>query len=281
LTLSELLGELSAELAGRHEALIVLEEATGGRSASLLARGQEQLSPEILARARALAARCVAGEPLQQVIGHWSFRRLDLLQDGRALIVRPETEFVAEVALTELDRQKQRLRPLRAVDLGTGSGAIALSLAGELDGLEVLATDRSLPALALAAANRGRLRDAVASRVALLASDWYSAIAPRRVFELIVANPPYLSQAEWAALDPVVRDFDPKEALVAGASGLEAVEQVLAGAPERLVDGGSLVVEIGASQGAVARSLATGAGASVVRIAADLVGRDRVLVARF
>ncbi len=281
MTLAELLARLVEELGVRHEAVVILEEASGQRLAALVSHLSDEAPPDVVAAAGELARRRGSGEPLQHVAGHWGFRHLDLYQDRRALIVRPETELVVEIALGEIARLAAGGEAF-AADLGTGSGAIALSLASELDALTVIATDRSIEALALAAANLARLPPEVASRVHLLAADWYGALREgERRFAAIVVNPPYLAEEEWAGLDPVVRDHDPREALVAGPGGLEAIEVVLCGAPGHLAPGGAAICEIGASQGAAARVLATRAGAVEVRLASDLAGRDRVLVARF
>jgi release factor glutamine methyltransferase len=281
LTIGGLFDALCAELTERHEAVIVLEEAAGDRIAALFPRFGNEAPAPLVERAMGLAARRRRGEPLQHVLGHWSFRRLDLLQDPRALIVRPETEVVVEIALAELSRSPAEGRLRRALDLGTGSGAIALSLVSEVEDLSVVASDRSVPALELAAANRARLGEPARARLSLLAADWLGSIATTGPgFELIVANPPYLGEAEWEGLDAVVRDFDPKEALVAGATGLEALEQLLGAAASRLARSGSLVCEIGAGQAGAVRTLAQRAGYREVRIETDLVGRDRVLVVR-
>ena len=192
--------------------------------------------PEAPARARSLTLvdRRRRGEPLQHVVGHWGFRSLDLLVDGRALVPRPETEFTVEVALAEIDGQWPSGHPLLAVELGTGSGAIACSLVVEREALRVIATDLSPAALAIAKLNRARLDPGRAGRIEFRSGDWYEALDPGIAgkVDLIVANPPYVAASEWHDLDPVVRDFDPRAALVAGESGREAIEEVLRGAPD-------------------------------------------------
>jgi release factor glutamine methyltransferase len=219
-----------------------------------------------------------AGEPLQYVLGHWPFRRLDLFVDRRVLIPRPETEQVAEVAI---GLARSMPRPLTIVDLGTGSGAIALSLAAELPlvGVEVWATDIDPGALDVTRANLAGLgRSAANVRVA--AGDWYGALPDELIgrVALLVANPPYVATTD--ALPPEVVDWEPPGALFAGERGLDAIAVVVGGAPRWLAPGGALVVEIGAAHGATVMELARTAGLVDVSVAADLAGRDRMLVAR-
>ena len=265
------------------DARVLLEEVSGRPFAALVAGGPGPSAPE-LARLDAFVERRRAGEPLQHIAGHWGFRTLDLVIDRRGLIPRPETEVVTGHALRALDRSRVLAPPgaprLRALDLGTGSGAIACSLVAEDADVEVVAVDASPDAFALAAENRARLAAATAARLDLRAGDWYAPVAGER-FDCVVSNPPYLAGHERDGLDPVVRDHDPPLALFSGPTGLEAIEAVVAGAPAALRPGGSLVVEIAPHQSAAARSLARRAGAREVEIAPDLAGRDRVLVVRW
>jgi release factor glutamine methyltransferase len=246
-----------------------------------------------------LAERRAAGEPLQYVLGTWPFRSLELRVDRRVLIPRPETEQVADVALEELARALgvagRRLDgPGVAVDLGTGSGAIALSLALEGsvtdEGLEVWATDASADALAVAGANLAGLAGAhpdAASRVRLAEGAWFAALPPvlaGRV-DLVVANPPYVTESEYARLDPEVRMWEPRSALVArrgagGVDGMADIEAVVSGAPRWLRKTGALVVEIAPAQAYVSIDAARRVGFSQVDTAYDLAGRLRMLVAR-
>lgn len=216
------------------------------------------------------------GEPLQHVLGHWGFRTLDLFVDRRALIPRPETEVVAGFAIEALPAG----RTARAVDLGTGSGAIALSLAAERwPDIEVWATDASADALAVARANLAGLGRRAAV-VRLVQGDWWDALPDdlRGTVDVAVSNPPYVAAGD--ALPSEVADWEPAEALIAGPTGLEAVERIVAGAPGWIGPGGALVVEIGETQGTSAAALAHHAGFAEVSVRADLTGRDRALVAR-
>ncbi len=228
--------------------------------------------------AERLAARRASGEPLQHVLGHWGFRTLDVLTDARGLIPRPETEIVVEVALGEVPATG----PVLAADLGTGSGVIACSLAVEMGArARVLAVDASADAVALATQNLERTLGET-DQVSVVCGSWYKALPTELEgqFHLIVSNPPYLAEAEWEELDPVVRDFDPYAALVAGPTGLEDLEVVIGLAPRWLKEGGSLVVEIAPHQADEARALAAAAGFACVSVRPDLQGRERVLVAR-
>jgi release factor glutamine methyltransferase len=241
-----------------------------------------------------LADRRATGEPLQYVLGTWQFRSLELQVDRRVLIPRPETEQVVEVALAELVRMaggaSRSDRPLRCVDLGTGSGAIALSLAAEgPPPLEVWATDASPDALDVARANLVSLAavDApAAARVTVADGTWFDAlpVALARQVDLVVSNPPYVSEVEYADLDPEVRDWEPAAALVAprgrsGVAGLADVEAVVAGAVRWLRPGGTLVVELAPAQAYGAIDVARQAGYSRVGTDRDLAGRLRMLVA--
>lgn len=225
-----------------------------------------------------LVERRLSGEPLQYVLGTWAFRTLELTVDRRALIPRPETEQVVEAALDVLG---DRPHPV-VVDLGTGSGAIALSVAVERPGAEVWATDLDAAALELAALNRER----TGATVELCRGSWYDALPDRlrgRV-DLVVSNPPYVSAEEWPTLDEEVRR-EPRQALVAGdgadgTPGLAGVEAVLTGAPGWLVPGGAVVVELAPHQAPAAAAVARRVGLADVGVARDLAGRDRAVTAR-
>jgi release factor glutamine methyltransferase len=230
------------------------------------------------AEREALVDRRLAGEPLQYLLGEWAFRTLTLAVDPRALIPRPETEQVVEAALAVLRFVR---RPV-VVDLGTGTGAIALSVAAEVPTAEVWATDDDPAALELAAENRARTK----LPVALRRGRWYGALPDDlhgRV-DLVISNPPYVSEAEWPGLDPEVRR-EPRRALVAGAGsdgtpGLADIEVVLGEAPAWLRPRGVVVVEMAPHQAQAAVAAARAAGFSDVRVERDLAGRDRAVVAR-
>lgn len=280
--LSELARELEAEL-DAHVARIVLEETLGLSAGALVLEGEREVASERTASARAVAARLREGEPLQYVLGHWSFRGLDLLVDHRALIPRPETELIVDHAFGLLDAVHADAASALVLDLGTGSGAIGLALCAERTGIEVLCSDVSPAALSLCAENASRLAPEVRARVSWRLGNLYEAVPAvlhHRV-HVVVSNPPYLSDAEWLAAPPEVRDHEPAEALRAGPVGTELLAAVIAGAPGVLAPGGGLVVEIGWLQGPAALGLAAAAGASSAAVRRDLLGRDRFLVARF
>jgi release factor glutamine methyltransferase len=268
------------------EARWLVEEVSGlDRS-----RWSEPAAEDGRARLRALVERRLAGEPLQYVLGRWSFRGLDLRVDPRVLIPRPETEVVAEIALADArglhlppPRQARRTGgPLTVADLGTGSGALALALAAELPAAEVWATDVSPSALAVARANLAAVGPSAASRVHFAEGMWYEAL-PARLrgrLRVIVSNPPYVTEAEFAALPAEVRDHEPTGALVAGPTGRESLEHLVAGGLDWLEPGGALVLELAPAQAGPLSAAAGAAGYDGVAVHRDLAGRDRVLVAR-
>ncbi|HUA93936.1 MAG TPA: peptide chain release factor N(5)-glutamine methyltransferase [Acidimicrobiales bacterium] len=240
------------------------------------ARWLTQLAPPD--RLEELVERRLSGEPLQYVLGAWAFRNLELTVDQRALIPRPETEQVVEVALGLLG---DRPHPV-VVDLGTGSGAIALCIALERPGAEVWATDLDPAAIELATANRKR----TGATAELCQGSWYEALPPRLLgrVDLVVSNPPYVSEREWPTLDEEVRR-EPRQALVAGdgsdgTPGLADVEAVLSGAARWLVPGGAVVVELAPHQALAGAALARRAGLVGVGLARDLAGRERAVTAR-
>lgn len=224
---------------------------------------------------RLMVERREAGEPLQYVLERWSFRQLELYVDRRVLIPRPETEVVVGAALEEHTRVGGPV-----VDLGTGSGAIALSIAVERSGTEVWGVDRSSDAIAVARSNCAGLGRR-AGLVRLAEGSWYDPLPATLVGEVgvIVSNPPYVPDDE--PLPPAVEDWEPVGALRSGPDGLDAIRSIVAGAPRWLAPGGALVVEHGEQQAEAVRTLATAAGFGSVAIGDDLAGRPRFLVARW
>jgi release factor glutamine methyltransferase len=292
------LARAASALGSSLEARRLLEEVAGLDAAGVALALDAPADPAAVRCLALLVERRRSGEPIQHVLGHWSFRTIELTVDARALVPRPETEVVAGHALAELARRRaerrvedasdpghspRRAAALAAVDLGTGSGAIACAIVSETSDVRVVGVDSSSEALALAAVNRDGLDPRAADRFALVEGEWYGGLPVdlRGALDCIVANPPYLAEQEWPGLDPVVREHDPYAALVAGPSGLEAIEAIVAGAPAALGPGGALVLEIAPAQNVEARRLATAAGAFRVEVARDLAGRDRVLVAQW
>jgi release factor glutamine methyltransferase len=233
--------------------------------------------PTARALLRQLVERRAAGQPLQYVLGRWSFRSLDLAVDRRVLIPRPETELLVDAALAECDS----LRARTAVDLGTGSGAIALSLLVERPELDVWATDVSTEALAVAATNLAELRE-VSERGHLAQGAWFAALPEhlRGKIDVVVSNPPYVAEGEAVDLPAEVRDWEPREALVAGPEGLDALATIVAEAPGWLARPGALLCEMAPHQARAVTTMATRAGFTSVSVWPDLAGRDRILQAR-
>ena len=265
---------------GLVDARRIVQSASGREGAEWVLGLDSPATRRGVAAVEAMVARRAAGEPLQYVLGRWGFRTLDLLVDRRVLIPRPETEVVAETAVDELRRLGGGDRPVRAADLGTGSGALALTLAAEVVTAEVWGTDVSADALAVARANLAGL-GRPASRVRLAAGDWFAALPPdlRGRLDLVVSNPPYVAEAE--VLPPEVADWEPRPALVAGPAGDEAALAILADVGSWLARPGTLVLELAPSQAAGLAATAAQAGADEVRVRPDLTGRERVLVARW
>jgi release factor glutamine methyltransferase len=272
-----------------NEARFMVEEASGF-GPSEWAEAIDVVAP---ARAEArlfdMCARRLRGEPLQYVLGSWSFRGLDLMVDSRVLIPRPETEWLVEVALEEAVRiglRRTRRRPAfdgdiraRAADLGTGSGAIALALEAALPDVEVWAVDASADALTVASAN---VAGCGATRVRVANGSWFGALPAtmRGRLALVVANPPYIAEHEVPDLPPEVIAHEPRAALVSGPTGVEALTEIVTAAPAWLAARAVLVCEIAPHQADAVVSLAREAGFEEAFVRADLTGRPRVLVAR-
>jgi release factor glutamine methyltransferase len=270
----ELLRELAAMLGGagvpqsRREALRLWRELSGDPVAEALVRPDGPVGTELAAALREACARRAAGEPLAHVAGRAGFRRLSLRSDRRALIPRPETEGLVDLLLA-------RVHGGAVLDIGTGTGALALALASEGTFTTVTATDLSADALALA---RQNVKEAGVP-VDLVRSDLCAALRPG-AFDALASNPPYLSGAEYAALDSGVRDWEPEEALVGGLEGAELTMRLLAEAREVLRPGGWLAVELDCTRAEACARSAGALGWYEVTVQADLFGRDRYLLAR-
>lgn len=265
-------------LSAKREARWIMQEASG----EPFGRASGPVPEKARLRVEQMVRRRLEGEPLQFVLGSWPFRRLDLMLDRRVLIPRPETEQVVEVALGEMDRMAQGRDRMRVVDLGTGSGAIALSFAKERPNVDVWAVDASPDALAVARANLAGLAGFAATRVRIVEGDWWRGLPEElkgRV-DLAVSNPPYVSSAEMAELSPEVRDWEPSQALEAGPLGTEALERILRGAPDWLAEQATVVAEIAPHQAEAVCEMARCLGFAQAEVRADLAGRPRALVAR-
>jgi release factor glutamine methyltransferase len=272
------------------EARWMVEHVSGYDAAELVAAEDEPAGSRPAAHLTELVRRRTGGEPLQYVLGCWTFLGFDLLVDGRVLIPRPETEVTARVAIDEAVRLgARRGRPdpwagaattYTVADLGTGSGAIALALAAELPDAEVWATDSSEDALAVARANLAGT-GLPSTRVRLSAGSWFGAL-PKTLqgrLRLVVSNPPYVAESELGGLPAELR-HEPRRALVSGPTGLEAIKVILREAPAWLDPVGTLVCEVAPHQSDAASHAAAMAGFDEVLVQRDVANRDRVLVAR-
>ncbi len=271
MTVGDWLGRARAARTGGErtlETLIVLEWTLGFSRARLLANPSLPIPPHRASTLRARMARLERGEPLAYITRQREFFSLSLCVSPAVLIPRPETELIVERSLA-LARP-----PRRALDIGTGSGAIACALARHTPAT-VTATDLSSPALRVCRRNVRALK--LDGRVQAVRADLFPA-RPKR-FDLIVANPPYLAEGEWQALDERVRRWEPRAALVAGATGFETIERILARAPHHLEGGGTILIEFGYGQSERMVELARRAGFDSVSVHADLAGIPRVLEA--
>jgi release factor glutamine methyltransferase len=229
-------------------------------------------APALVGVFRRAVARRAAGAPLAYATGRAAFRTLELAADRRALIPRPETEGLVELVLRWVAAAPGGV----AADIGTGTGCIALALAMESQFERVIATDCSGEAAALARENVARVRPGVPVEVRV--GNLLAPLAAERC-RVIVANPPYLTEEEWAALDPAVREFEPKAALASGPDGLAATRALLGEARTVLEPGGLLALEIDERRSAVVQALAHDAGWNHVSIHQDLFGRPRYALA--
>jgi release factor glutamine methyltransferase len=259
----------------RLNAELLLGHALGLKRMDLYLQFERPLTEQDLEKIRPLVRRRVQREPLQYILGETEFCGLRLRVDRRALIPRPETELLVEKIIALLSSAA----PAEILDLGTGSGAIALALSRAFPSARVTAVDSSEACLALAGENATAA--GLMERVHLVQSDWFSAFPSGQVFDLIVANPPYLSPAEVAETTPEVRGFEPTTALAPkdGLDGLEDLRRIIAAAPPFLRAGGLLALETGPAQHTELLALTTTAGFVRSSSEQDLTERDRFVFA--
>jgi release factor glutamine methyltransferase len=263
----------------RLDAELLLVAASGRGRASLIADPAATIEPAAARRFGELVRRRLRREPVAYIVGTKGFRRIELAVDRRVLVPRPETELLVEVALER--------RPGRVLEVGTGSGAIALALADELPGAEIVATDTSPGALEVARANAAGL--GLADRVRFEAGT----VPEGTNFDLVLANLPYVAEADWAGLQPEVTQWEPREALLAGPDGLDAYRALLAplaegpteclrptfsDQPAPLDSAAAVAVEIGEGQALEVAELIRDAGFAKVEVREDLAGIERVVV---
>ncbi|WP_312154247.1 peptide chain release factor N(5)-glutamine methyltransferase [Lelliottia nimipressuralis] len=262
--------ELSSSESPRRDAEILLEHVTGKARTYLLAFGETLLTPEQEAQLAALLARRKTGEPVAHLTGEREFWSLPLYVSAATLIPRPDTECLVEQALARLPDG-----PCRILDLGTGTGAIALALASERPDCQITAVDVMPDAVALAQRNLARLGF---SNVQINQSSWFSALA-QHTFEMIVSNPPYIDEHDPHLSQGDVR-FEPLTALVAANDGLADIEHIITTAREHLVPGGWLLLEHGWTQGAAVRALFSAAGYASVETCRDYGGNERLTLGK-
>jgi release factor glutamine methyltransferase len=257
----------------------IVERVSGYNATELLRNQSELVSTRSVAFFDALVARRAAGEPLQYVLGRWPFRSLELIVTPSVLIPRPETEFVAEFAVQAAIRAYADGRSPLVVDLGTGSGAIGLSVAVEVAAAQVWCTDISHEALAVARANLVGLGRA-GTRVTLASGSWFDALPCDLAgdVDVLVSNPPYVEPD--AELDDVVKNWEPHLALFAPDDGFAFVAHLIDEAPRWLRPGGTLVLEMGETHTERAVERAAEAGLVEVETIVDLTHRPRGITAR-
>jgi release factor glutamine methyltransferase len=269
----------------RLDAEVLLAEATGWDRARLVADPEAGIPPGAGRRFGEMVRRRLRREPVAYILGRKGFRSIELAVDRRVLVPRPETELLLELAL--------ELQPRRVLDVGTGSGAIALAIADELPSCELIATDASPAALEVARLNAERL--GLAGRIQFVEgtlpdgdTGWVGE-GGAEAFDLIVANLPYVAEAEWAGLEPEVTEWEPREALLAGHDGLDAIRALLADARVRGLSGSApqkanavaaVALEVGRGQAEGVADLVREAGFGAVETRADLAGIPRVVWGR-
>jgi release factor glutamine methyltransferase len=246
----------------RLDAEVLLAEATGWDRARLAADPEAEIPPAAARRFGETVRRRLRREPVAYILGRRGFRHIELAVDPRVLIPRPETELLVELAL--------ELRPSRLLDVGTGSGAIALAVASELPDCKVVATDASSAALEVARANAERL--GLADRVELV----QGTLPDSGEFDLVLANLPYVSEAEWDGLESEVTEWEPREALLAGPDGLDAIRALLG----MKLPAGCLALEVGEGQAAAVGEMLREAGFTQIEVREDLAGIERIVIGR-
>jgi release factor glutamine methyltransferase len=261
----------------RLDAELLLAWAARVERSHLITRGGE-LTSEVVARFESAIARRERREPVAYIVGVREFHSMDFEVSPAVLIPRPETETIVEAAVRLIANRADA----RVLDIGTGSGAIAVSIAHECPRVKVTASDTSADALEVARRNADR--HGVADRVEVRRADLFEPLdggAPLGSYDLIVSNPPYVEAAALLTLAPEVRDFEPRGALVDGADGLECFRRIATAVGEHLLPDGALMVEVGTGQAEAVRDIFAGAGMRRLDVINDLSAIARVVTARY
>ena len=239
---------------------------------------ERELDEKTLGTLRELVKRRVAGEPLQYITGETDFFGFKLAVDKRVLIPRPETELLVETVLERLKpKEGEAARPWQIVDIGTGSGCIAIALAKRLPEAQITAVDISPEALAVAQANA--IRNGVEKNIRFLEGDLLSNLPDSLIADAVVSNPPYIASGDLAGLPREVKDFEPVRALVAGGDGLEVYGRLATSVRRHLSPSGFVALEMGAGQRVAVEAIFVSADFTVAQVEKDLQGHERVIVA--
>ncbi|TWU42282.1 peptide chain release factor N(5)-glutamine methyltransferase [Novipirellula artificiosorum] len=263
----------------RLDAEILLAHARDCARIELYTAFAEVPSEEQRVAFREMVRRRGEGTPVAQLVGYREFYSLRFRVDENVLIPRPETEHLVVEAIDCAKAMKVRDRPIRIADVGTGSGAIAISLAKHIKDAQLTAIDQSEAALKIATWNAEHL--GLADSVAFVHSDLFESVEKHETFDIICSNPPYVSESEYDELSVTVREYEPREALVAGIDGMDVIKRLLETAPERLESGGRLIIEISPMIAELCEELFDATTClDDLRFVKDLAGHRRVISMR-
>jgi release factor glutamine methyltransferase len=263
----------------RLEAEVLLAAARGCERIQLYTAFADEVSDEVRTRFRDYVQRRAAGEPVAYIVGHREFYSLSVRVQPGVLIPRPETEHLVVEVLDRIKERGSRPLPARIADIGTGSGAIAIAVAKHAPEVRLVAIDRSPQALEVA---RGNFQEhGVADRIEVIPSDLLTELPAEMTFDIVASNPPYVSEPEWAHLPATVKNFEPREALVGGPTGVETIARLVPQASQRLLPAGWLILEISPQiERAVRSCIAADGGYEEAITRKDLSGLARVVSAR-
>lgn len=258
----------------RLDAEVLLAWVLGLDRVHLYVQHDRPLTPKEVEAYRSCVARRARREPVAYITGVREFYSRPFFVDRRVLIPRPETEHLVEAALKELSHRFPGEEEWRVLDIGTGSGAVAVTIALEAPKARVVAVDVSTGALEVAQRNAQTL--GAAGRVSFTRSDLFESVRGTS-FHAVLSNPPYICAADWERLPRDVKDYEPKEALLGGEDGLDVIRRIADGAPAALVEGGILALEIGDGQAGAVWGILAGCGFGDLEVIQDLAGKDRVV----